>query len=88
MALLHLVIDVAGLQKWCLPFRVVGLNALAVYLLVHVVDLQALSARALSGTWGVFLSPEWQRVANAAAALLLAWWFCYFLYRKRVFIKL
>lgn len=88
MALLHLVIDVAGLQKWCLPFRVVGLNALAVYLLVHVMDLQALSARALSGTWGLFLSPEWQRVANAAAALLLAWWFCYFLYRKRVFIKL
>lgn len=88
MALLHLVIDVAGLQKWCLPLRVVGLNALAAYMITHIINFQALAARLLGGTWGLFLSEGWQRVANAGAALLLAWWFCYFLYRKRVFIKL
>lgn len=88
MSVLHLLIDVAGLQKWCMPFRVVGLNALAAYMVIHIVNFQALSARLLGGTWGLFLCPDWQRVANAAVALLLAWWFCYFLYRKRVFIKL
>lgn len=88
MSLLHLVVDVAGLQKWALPFRVVGLNALAAYLLIHIVNLQALSARLFSGTWALFLSSDWQRAANATVALLLAWWFCWFLYKKRVFIKI
>lgn len=88
MAVLHLLIDVAGLQKWCMPFRVVGLNALAAYLVVHIVNFHALADRLLGGTWGLFLSQEWQRVANATVALMLAWSFCWFLYRKRVFIKL
>ena len=88
MAVLHLLIDVAGLQKWCQPFRVVGLNALAIYVLMHIVNFQALSARLFGGTWGLFLSADWQRVANAGVALILAWYFCYFLYRKRIFIKL
>lgn len=88
MAVLHLLIDIAGVQKWSLPMRVVGLNALAAYLLVHIVDLPALSARLFGGTLGLFLSEDWQRVAHSTAALLLAWGFCWFLYRKRVFIKL
>ncbi len=88
LSVLHLLIDVAGLHHLCMPFRVVGLNALAVYMVIHIVDLQALSARAFSGTWGLFLNADWQRVANAAVALMLAWGFCYFLYRKRVFIKI
>lgn len=87
-AVLHLIIDVAGLQKWALPFRVIGLNSLAAYLLVHIVNFQALSARLFSGTWALFLNAEWQRVANAAVALLLIWGLCWFLYNKRVFIKI
>ena len=88
MAVFHLVIDVLGLEKWCLPLRVVGLNALAIYLLTHLISFPMLTNRMLGGTWALLLTPDWQRVANAAAALLLAWWLCWFLYKKRVFIKL
>lgn len=88
MAVLHLVVDVAGLQKWALPFRVIGLNPLLAYLIVHIVSFQALSARLFSGTWAFFLNAEWQRVANAAVALVLVWWLCWYLYNKRVFIKI
>lgn len=88
ISVLHLLIDVAGLQKWCQPFRVVGLNALAAYMVVHIVPFYSLADRLLGGTWALFLNPGWQRAANAGIALLLAWSFCWFLYRKRVFIKL
>ncbi len=88
MAMLHLIVDVAGLQKWVLPFRVIGLNSLVAYLLVHIIDFPALSARLFSGTWALFLSADWQRVANAAVALMLIWGLCWFLYKKRVFIKI
>ena len=88
ISVLHLVVDVARVQKWSLPFRVVGLNALAAYMIIHIINFPAIANRLLGGTWGLFLSSEWQRVANACASLLLVWFFCYFLYRKRVFIKL
>lgn len=88
MAVFHLFIDVFRLGKWVLPLSVVGMNALAIYVLTHIVSFQALAARALGGTWSLFLSPEWQKVAHAAAALLLAWWLCWFLHRKRVYIKI
>ncbi|MBQ8900068.1 MAG: hypothetical protein IJY72_03850, partial [Akkermansia sp.] len=71
MARFHLVIDVLGLVRWCLPLRVVGLNALAIYILTHLISFPMLTNRMLGGTWALFLTPEWQRVANAAAALLL-----------------
>ena len=65
-----------------------GLNALAIYIVTHLISFPMLTNRMLGGTWALILSPDWQRVANAATALLLAWWLCWFLYRKRVFIKL
>ena len=88
ISLLHLIIDVLGWQRWSLPLRVVGLNALAAYVVTHLVSFHILSARMLGGTWGLFLPADWVRVANAAVALLLGWLLCWFLYRKRVFIKL
>lgn len=88
VAVLHLLIDVAGLHKISLPFRVIGMNALAIYMLTHIINFQGISARLLWGTMSLMLPQAWVHVANAVTALLLAWWFCYFLYSKRVFIKL
>lgn len=88
ISLFHLLIDLPGLHKLSLPLRVIGLNALAAYVLTHIISFPALTQRLLGGTWVLFLDTEWQRVANAASALLLAWFLCWFLYQKRVFIKL
>lgn len=88
ISLFHLLIDLPGLHKLSLPLRVIGLNALAAYVLTHLISFPALTHRLLGGTWALFLNTEWQQVANAASALLLAWFLCWFLYQKRVFIKL
>lgn len=88
MAVFHLIIDVLGWERWSLPLRIVGLNALAAYVITHLVSFHILANRILGGTWGLFLSADQVRVANAATALLLDWLLCCFLYRKRVFIKL
>ena len=88
MAVFHLIIDVLGLVRWSLPLRVVGLNALAAYVVTHVFSFHQLADRLLGGTWALMLPAPWVRVMNAATALLLAWWLCWFLYRRHVFIKL
>lgn len=87
IAIFHLIIDVLGLVRWSLPLRVVGLNALAVYVVTHLFSFHQLAARLLGGTWSLMLSDSWVRVMNAATALLLGWLLCWFLYRKKVFIK-
>lgn len=88
ISILHVLIDLPGLHKVTLPLRVIGMNALAIYVLTHIINFQALGARLLGGTWALFLAPEYLPAANALTAILLAWGLCLFLYRKRVFIKL
>jgi predicted acyltransferase len=75
-------------MRCSLPLRIVGLNALAAYVVTHLVSFHQLADRIFGGTWGLIFSPAWVQVMNAATALLFGWLFCYFLYRKRVFIKL
>lgn len=88
MAVLHVLIDLPGLHKVTLPFRVIGMNALAIYVLTHIVNFQVIAGRLLGGTWALILNPEYLKAANAFTAILLAWGLCFFLYSKRVFIKL
>lgn len=88
VAIFHLFVDIFGLMRCSLPLRIVGLNALAAYVVTHLVSFHQLADRMLGGTWGLIFSHAWVQVMNAATALLLGWLFCYFLYKKRVFIKL
>lgn len=88
MAAMHLVIDVCGLTKWAFPLRVIGMNALFIYLATHIISFNALTARIFSGTIRCLVPEGWGGVAHATAYLLLAWGLCYLLHRRRIFIKI
>lgn len=88
MAAMHLVVDVWGLTKWAFPLRVIGMNALFIYLATHIISFNALTARVFSGTIRCLVPERWGGVAHYAAYLLLAWGLCYLLYRRRIFIKI
>ncbi|MGZ7046510.1 MAG: acyltransferase family protein [Candidatus Aminicenantales bacterium] len=85
LALFYLVVDVWGIRKWTLFFRVIGMNSITIYLGSRIVDFEATSkflfgglAR-LSGAAGVLVL--------AAGVIALEWLALYFLYKKRVFLK-
>ncbi len=87
LALFHLVVDVMpGGGTLSFPLRVVGMNALACYLLTHVVDFGALTQRLFSGLCRLLPAP-WQSVALAAAFMLLIWGILFLFYRRRIFFK-
>ena len=87
LLLFHLLADVLPWKKWAYPLQVAGSNALFLYLLVCLLPMQELARRFSCGIWA-FLPDAYQPVAYAATALLFAWLVVFFLYRRRVFIKI
>ncbi len=88
MALFHLTIDLPGWKAWNYPLRIVGTNALFIYLFTHVLPFHDLTERLFGGTLRLLLPDTWLVVGHSAAYLLLAWLLCLFLYRKGIFIKI
>ena len=87
LLLFHVLLDICPWRKWAYPLQVAGCNALFLYLLVELVPMEDLARRLSCGAWQG-LPPEYQPMAYAGTALLMAWLVAFFLYRRRVFIKL
>ncbi len=88
LGLFHLLVDVLpGGASLSFPLRVVGMNALACYLLTHVVDFAALTNRLFCGVCRLLMPLAWQRVALAGAFILLIWGILFLFYRRGIFFK-
>lgn len=92
LGVFYLVVDVWRRQRWCVPFLWIGANALAVYLVVNVVDFDALAGRFVGGDVRNFFD---MHVANgsgqfliALVGLLLPVLLVRFLYQRKIFIRL
>jgi len=85
LTLFYLIIDVWGFKKWSIPFVVIGMNAIAVYMATHLFDFGIIGnifvkgiARFM-GEWGAFL--------EACAALAVIWLIMYYMYKNKTFLK-
>ncbi len=86
LALFHLLVDVLPRgATLAFPLRVVGMNALACYLLTHVIDFSALVYRFSAGVCSLF--DEWRHIVFALLYMALLWSLLWLFYRKRVFFK-
>jgi len=83
----YLIIEVLGYRKWAFPLLVVGMNSIFIYFVSEVLR------EWLDHAVGVFtfhysfigkLAP----VVQATTVLLVMWYLCYWLYRRRVFLKI
>lgn len=85
-ALFYYIIDVKGWRKWTLPFTVVGMNSITIYLAQRIISFASINIFFFQGV--VSLVPEqWGKVIYAFTYLLISWLFLYFLYKKKVFLK-
>lgn len=85
LALFYQVIDVWGFRKWAFPFKVIGVNAIAVYVATHLFDFRLIGNVLIHG-FEKWLG-SWYAVAQALAALLIIWLILYWMYKKKTFIK-
>lgn len=87
LAFFYLLIDVMQYKKWAFFFYVIGLNSLTVYLAYRFIDFSYSSRLLFSGIYAP--APErLHKALEALGALILVWTFLYFLYRKKIFIKI
>lgn len=85
-ALFYLVIDVLGYVRWTLFFRVIGMNSITIYLAQEFFDFY----KPVETLFGGILKMLPQTLYPSAYWLcyvLVCWGLLYFLYRKKIFLK-
>ena len=85
-AAFYWIVDVKMWRGWTFPLRVVGMNAITIYLLQRIVDFDAVSRFFLGGV-AVLLPQNFGAALVALGHLAVCWLVLLFLYRKGVFLK-
>ena len=90
LACCYYLIDVLNFRKTVLFFAIVGMNPLFIYLFVHSGGKNLLSSLAIPITARLFgrISPEAIQVSTVLLVSAMLWYICYFLYKKKIFIRI
>jgi predicted acyltransferase len=87
LAVFYLVVDVWKMRRWSFPFVVIGLNSITIYMLsAGIINFQTMNKFFFTGVINFFAEPV-RPVIEAAGILICEWVFLYFLYRKKIFMK-
>lgn len=85
-ALFYYIIDVKNHRGWILFFTVIGLNSITIYLAQAFINFRFTTDKIFGGL--IHLFPEnAQAFFSSAAYIAVCWLFLYFLYKKKVFLK-
>jgi predicted acyltransferase len=85
-SLFYYIIDVLNHKKWAFFFKVIGMNSILIYLSGEFINWEY----ATNGffQWLGELTPViWAPVVMAVCYVFVKWIFLYFLYRKKVFLR-
>ena len=85
-ALFYWIIDVKGWRKWTTFFTVVGLNSITIYMLQRIVNMVAVRDFFFKGLGSLFPEPTGKVVLDIGY-VAVCWLLLYFLYKKKVFLK-
>ena len=80
-------VEVKGYRKWTFPLVVVGANSIFIYSVDNILRgwlNRAIGVFTLRYTWLGDFAP----VAQSCTVLLVMWYLCYWLYKRKIFFKL
>ena len=81
------LVEIRGYRRWVFPLVVVGMNSIFIYSL-HMVQHGWFDRAVGTFTGGYEFLGAWGPVAQAATVFAAMWAVCYWLYQKRIFIKI
>jgi predicted acyltransferase len=84
------VIDRAGYQRWAMPLIVVGLNPITMYCLFQLSAGWIKSQTRLHLGQEIFhtLGPEYVSLLERSTVLVVLWLIVYWMYRRKIFVRL
>ncbi|HVP45150.1 MAG TPA: hypothetical protein VMT32_01155 [Bryobacteraceae bacterium] len=83
------IVDVKGYRKWAFPLVVIGMNSIAAYLIAHLFERFIVDSFRINlgphafALFGTGLEPFFQ----GAAVLLVFWLILFWMYRRKLFLK-
>ncbi|MBK1884479.1 DUF5009 domain-containing protein [Luteolibacter pohnpeiensis] len=90
LGLFYQIIDISNHRKWCQPFIWIGMNSITIYLAVHFIKVGALATSFAGGEIQSSLDHLWFGLGELVIALIglgFSFLFCWFLYRRKVFLR-
>ena len=90
LALCYWLIDIKKYQKGVLFFAIVGLNPLFIYLFAHVGGANLIQKIVLPFSNALFgwMGEIGAHLMLGAIVLFLLWYICYYMYKKKLFIRI
>lgn len=84
------VLDVKGYRKWAFPLVVIGMNSIAAYMIAHLFEHFFISSFRihLGPNFFAFLGAGLQPLLEGAAVLLCFWYILYWMYNRKLFLKI
>jgi predicted acyltransferase len=88
VALFYLIIDVWGFKKWSFFFQVIGMNSIFIYLVVvgGLINI-SITSMSLFGWIAKPLGENGGQLVIVLGNITLSWFLLYFMYIKKIFIK-
>ena len=90
MAMFYAVIDMAGWKGWSFPLVVIGVNSIAAYCIAHLFDgfiFKNLKTHLGPDAFKTF-GDAYEPFANGAAVLAVYWLILYWMYRRKLFLRI
>ncbi len=85
LALFYLLVDVWKGEKWSFFLRVIGMNSITIYLAVRMINFRNTSDFLVGGLKRLF--GDFSPVILSMGLLTLEWMLLYFLYQKKIFLR-
>lgn len=86
LALFYYIIDVKGYKSWAFFFRVIGMNSILIYLSGHFINWEY-TTNGFFGWLGQLIGNPYNAVIMAMCYVGVKWLFLYFMYQKKVFLR-
>ena len=82
----HWIVDVRGWTKWAFFFKVIGMNAITIYLLQWAWSFPTFGRKVFGGVASM-LPEAWGLLLLQIGFVLLRWLVLLFLYRRKIFLR-
>ncbi len=86
----YLVLDLWKRKSWAFPLVVVGMNSIAAYMIAHLFEhfIRGALLRHFGQSWYAFAGKAYAPLLLGLAILLCEWLILFYLYKRKVFIRI
>ena len=86
----YALIDWKGWRRWAFPLVVIGMNSIAIYVMIGTMSgfVSGALDRHVGGLIAAIAGPTFEPVLHGLAMMLVFWLILFWMYRRKIFIKI